>query len=65
MKVGIHIKIGTLFLFQLFHSFLTALSRKRKKKKKKKKITETEEDSLLFYLSTLEYIYGTILKVLN
>lgn len=64
MKVGIHIKIGTLFLFQLFHSFLTALSRKRKKKKKKK-ITETEEDSLLFYLSTLEYIYGTILKVLN
>lgn len=63
MKVGIHIKIGTLFLFQLFHSFLTALSRKRKKKKKK--ITETEEDSLLFYLSTLEYIYGTILKVLN
>lgn len=64
MKVGIHIKIGTLFLFQLFHSFLTALSRKRNKKKKKK-ITETEEDSLLFYLSTLEYIYGTILKVLN
>lgn len=63
MKVGIHIKIGTLFLFQLFHSFLTALSRKRKKKKKK--ITETEEDSLLFYLSTLEYIYGAILKVLN